>query len=145
MRHRKPIHRLGRNPSHRKALVRNLLTSLIENESIKTTIGRCKVLKQEVDKLITLGKKGTLHARRLAAQTLFTDNAVHKLFSDIAPRFAERHGGYSRIIPLGQRHGDAAEIGIIELVGSEHVTAAAIERKLEKEEAPEAVEKKEEE
>ncbi len=143
MRHRKPIHRLGRNPSHRKALVRNLLTSLIENESIKTTMGRCKVLKQEVDKLITLGKKGTLHARRLAAQTLFTDKAVAKLF-EIAPRFAERHGGYSRIIPLGQRHGDAAEIGIIELIGSEHVTTAAIEKKLKQEEAPEA-EKKDEE
>ncbi|MBM4352219.1 MAG: 50S ribosomal protein L17 [Deltaproteobacteria bacterium] len=137
MRHRKPIHRLGRNPSHRKALVRNLLTSLIENFSIKTTLGRCKVLKQEVDKLITLGKKGTLHARRLAAQTLFTDAAVAKLFSEIAPRFADRHGGYSRIIPLGQRRGDAAETGIIELIGSEHVTTAAMEKKLDKEEKKE--------
>lgn len=133
MRHRKPIHRLGRNPSHRKALVRNLLTSLIENESIKTTLGRCKVLKLEVDKLITIGKKGTLAARRLAAETLFTDSAVAKLFGEIAPRFAERHGGYSRIIPLGQRRGDAADIAIIELVGSEHVTTAATERKIEKE------------
>jgi len=100
-------------------MLRNLLTSLVEHEAIETTHARCKVLKREVDKLITLGKKGTLHARRLAARTLFTPESVQKLFDELGPRFAERPGGYCRIIQRGPRRGDSAPMSIIELLSED--------------------------
>jgi large subunit ribosomal protein L17 len=111
--------------SHRKSLLRNLLTSLVDHERLETTHVRCKVLKREFDKLVTTAKKGTLHHKRLVASVLFRKDMVTKLFEELAPRYADRHGGYSRIIPRGRRRGDAAEVSIIELLGSEAKTAAA--------------------
>lgn len=116
MKHRNHMKKLGRSVSHRKAMIRNLLTSLLTEEKIQTTQTRCKVLKREVEKLITLGKKNTLNARRIAASRLYTKEAVAKLFGEIAPRFQGRPGGYSRIMLLGPRRGDAASMGIIELL-----------------------------
>ena len=116
MRHRKPLKKLSRSPAHRRAMIRNLLTSLITHEAIETTQTRCKVLKREVDKLITLGKKGSVHARRIAATRLFGKEVVAKLFDEIAPRYEGRHGGYSRIMLLGPRLGDAAERAMIQLL-----------------------------
>ena len=141
MRHRKAMKKLGRNGSHRKAMIRNLLTSLVEHERIETTHTRCKVLKREMDKLITYGKKGTLHHRRLAAQVLFRKDLVTKLFDELAPRYDGRPGGYSRVIPRGPRLGDGAPICIIELLGADE--KVEFKKRLVKEpdstpEAPEA-------
>ena len=116
MRHQKAYKSLGRGPAHRKAMIRNLLTSLVEHERIETTHTRCKMLKREVEKLITLGKRGTLHHRRLVAEVLFRKDLVTKLFDELTPRFKDRHGGYTRIIPRGFRRGDAAPVSIIEFV-----------------------------
>jgi large subunit ribosomal protein L17 len=131
MRHRRTAKKLGRGGAHRKAMIRNLLTSLVTHEKIQTTKLRCKVLKREVDKLITLGKKGTVHARRLAAERLYTKDAVSKLFDELAPRYTERAGGYSRIMLTGPRRGDAADMGIIELLPAETTAAPAAEEKTE--------------
>ncbi len=119
MRHQKGYKKLGRDGAHRKAMIRNLLTSLVEHERIETTHARCKMLKREADKLVTLGKKGTLHHRRQAAEVLFRRDLVAKLFDELAPRFKERCGGYTRIIPRGFRRGDAAPVSIIEFVSEE--------------------------
>ncbi len=119
MKHRNSKKKLGRGGPHRKAMIRNLLTSLLEHEAIETTHMRCKVVKREVEKLITLGKRGTLNARRVAASRLFGPLAVQKLFDEIAPRFADRPGGYSRILMLGRRRGDGAPNCIIELLGED--------------------------
>jgi len=118
--------------SHRKSLIRNLLTSLVDHERLETTHVRCKVLKREFDKLVTTAKKGTLHHKRLAASILFRKDMVTKLFEELAPRYAARAGGYSRIIPRGRRRGDAAEVSIIELIGSEAKTEAKIAAAAEK-------------
>lgn len=123
MNHRNHMKKLGRSVAHRKAMIRNLLTSLLTNEKIQTTQTRCKVLKREVEKLITLGKRNTLNARRIAASRLYTKESVAKLFDEIAPRFHDRQGGYSRIMLLGPRRGDAAEMGIIELLPDGNVPA----------------------
>jgi large subunit ribosomal protein L17 len=123
MNHRNHMKKLGRSVSHRKAMIRNLLTSLLVNEKIQTTKVRCKVLKREVEKLITLGKKDTVHARRIAASRLYTKEAVARLFNDIAPRFKDRHGGYTRIMLIGPRRGDAADMGIIEILPDENAPA----------------------
>jgi large subunit ribosomal protein L17 len=125
MRHRKPLKKLSRSPAHRRALIRNLLTSLITHGAIETTQTRCKVLKREVDKLITLGKKGSVHARRIAATRLFGKDAVGKLFDEIAPRYEDRHGGYSRILLLGPRLGDAAERAMIQLLPADEQAGSA--------------------
>ena len=116
MRHRKRGRQLGRNTKHRLALFRNLVTSLLEHERIETTEAKAKELRGITDKLITLGKQGTLHARRGALRVLRTKQSVTKLFEDIAKRFPERHGGYTRIIKTRQRPGDAAKLVAIELV-----------------------------
>jgi large subunit ribosomal protein L17 len=116
MRHRKQGKKLNMKNAHRKAVIRNMLTSLIEHEQIQTTAVRCKLLKREMDKLVTLGKKGTLHARRTAAGRLFTPESVQKLFNELAPRYEGRHGGYTRVYRLGQRRGDGAHVGIIQLL-----------------------------
>ncbi len=116
MRHRKRGRQLGRNTKHRLALFRNLATSLMEHERIETTEAKAKELRGITDRLITLGKQGTLHARRGALRVLRTKETVSKLFDDIAKRFSDRHGGYTRIIKTRQRPGDAAKLVAIELV-----------------------------
>ncbi|MGE4426279.1 MAG: 50S ribosomal protein L17 [Solirubrobacteraceae bacterium] len=117
MRHQKTRHKLSRDSSHRKALLRNLCKEVIEHERIQTTEAKAKALKPEIEKLITLAKRGDLHARRQALSQLGQDKfSVHKLFEDIAPRYQERPGGYTRILKLGPRKSDATEIVLIELV-----------------------------
>jgi len=116
VRHRKRGRQLGRNTKHRLALFRNLATSLMEHERIETTEAKAKELRGITDKLITLGKQGTLHARRGALRVLRTKETVSKLFDDVAKRFPDRHGGYTRIIKTRQRPGDAAKLVAIELV-----------------------------
>ncbi|MGK2856461.1 MAG: 50S ribosomal protein L17 [Thermoanaerobaculia bacterium] len=108
--------RLGRNSSHRKALFRNQLASLIESERIVTTLVKAKELRPIAEKFVTLGKKGTLHARRTAGRAIASDTLLKKLFEDIAPRMADRAGGYTRIVKLGPRRGDGAEMAILEFV-----------------------------
>lgn len=116
MRHRKKGRSLSRSPSHRRALLRNMATSLFEHERITTTTARAKELRPYAERLITLAKRGDLHARRLAARRIADRGVLGKLFDDIAPRYAERPGGYTRILKLGNRKGDAAEMALIELV-----------------------------
>jgi len=117
MRHQKTRYKLSRDSAHRKALLMNLSKELIEHERIKTTEAKAKAVKPEIEKLITLAKRGDLHARRQALATLSQDKtAVHKLFTEVAPRYAERPGGYTRIMKLGPRRSDATEMVYIELV-----------------------------
>ncbi|MDF1580444.1 MAG: 50S ribosomal protein L17 [Desulfuromonadales bacterium] len=116
MRHNNTGRRLGRNSSHRKAMMRNMVTSLLEHEKITTTDARAKELRKLADKLITLGKRGDLHARRQAMEVIFDKTVVAKLFERIAPRYADRPGGYTRIVKLGLRSGDNASTSMIELV-----------------------------
>jgi len=119
MRHLKQGRKLGRTTAHRKALLRNLATALLEHERIITTEPKAKELRRVADKLVTLGKRGNLHARRQALQVVHTNAVVQKLFNEIAPRFAGRQGGYTRILRLGYRPGDAAAMAVIELVDSQ--------------------------
>jgi len=123
MRHLKQGRKLGRTTAHRKALLRNLATALLEHERIITTEPKAKELRRVADKLVTLGKRGNLHARRQALQTVRSNSVVQKLFNEIAPRFAERQGGYTRVLRLGYRPGDAAAMAIIELVDA-HINGA---------------------
>ncbi|HWX74813.1 MAG TPA: 50S ribosomal protein L17 [Solirubrobacteraceae bacterium] len=117
MRHQKSRGKLSRDSAHRKALLMNLSKEIIEHERITTTQAKAKAVKPEVERLITLAKRGDLHARRQALSTLAQDKfAVHKLFVDLAPRYAERPGGYTRILKLGPRRSDATEMVLIELV-----------------------------
>jgi large subunit ribosomal protein L17 len=117
MRHQKTRNKLSRDSAHRKALLMNLSKEIIEHERIKTTEAKAKAVKPEIEKLITLAKRGDLHARRQALSTLAQDKfAVHKLFVDIAPRYADRPGGYTRILKLGPRRSDSTEMVFIELV-----------------------------
>jgi len=117
MRHGKQRHKLSRDSSHRRALLRNLSRDLIEHERIKTSQAKAKAVKPEVEKLITLGKRGDLHARRRALSELGQDRfLVHKLFEEVAPRYAERPGGYTRIVKLGPRSSDSTEMVLLELV-----------------------------
>ncbi len=119
MRHLKQGRKLGRTSAHRKALLRNLATALLEHERILTTEPKAKELRRIADKLVTLGKRGNLHARRQALQVVQSNAVVQKLFNEIAPRFAERQGGYTRILRLGYRPGDAAAMAVIELVDAQ--------------------------
>ncbi len=116
MRHARGYRRLNRTHEHRKALFANMAGSLIEHEQIKTTLPKAKELKRVMDKLITLGKRGDLHARRQAASQLKQDAYVQKLFDVLGPRYAERAGGYTRVLKAGFRYGDMAPMAIIELV-----------------------------
>ncbi len=120
MRHRNAGFKLGRNTSHRRAMLRNLVTSIILNDRVETTITKCKASKPLVEKMITLGKRGDVHARRQAAAYLMTPDAVDRLFGTVAPRYGARSGGYSRVTRLGPRKGDASEMAYIELLGAEH-------------------------
>lgn len=119
MRHNKSGKRLGRNSSHRTAMMRNMVTSLFAHEKITTTDIRAKELRKIADKMITLGKRGDLHARRQALQVIRDRKVVGKLFDLVAPRYKDRPGGYTRIIKLGQRTGDNASLSLIELVEEE--------------------------
>jgi large subunit ribosomal protein L17 len=119
MRHRQSGKRLGRNTSHRKAMLRNMVTSLFEHEKITTTDARAKELRPIAEKLITQAKRGDLHARRLVTEVVRDRKTVAKLFERIAPRFAARPGGYTRIIKLGHRLGDNAALSMITLVEEE--------------------------
>jgi len=119
MRHNKSGKRLGRNSSHRKAMMRNMVTSLFAHEKITTTDIRAKELRKIADKMITLGKRGDIHARRQAMQVIRDRKVVGKLFDLVAPRYKDRPGGYTRIIKLGQRAGDNASLSLIELVEEE--------------------------
>lgn len=119
MRHRNYRRKLSRNTEHRRALLRNLVTSLILEERIETTAPKAKAARAVAEELITLGKRGDLHARRLAASYCMTGPAVKKLFDDVAKRYDSRHGGYTRIIRAGWRAGDGADMAILELVGTE--------------------------
>jgi large subunit ribosomal protein L17 len=117
MRHQKKRHKLGRDAAHRKALLANLSKELIEHERIETTEAKAKAVKPEVEKLITLARRGDLHARRQALSALGQDKfAVYKLFEEIAPRYSERPGGYTRIMKLGPRKSDSTEMALLELV-----------------------------
>ena len=119
MRHRNAGFKLGRNTSHRRAMLRNLVTSVILNDRVETTITKCKASKPLVEKMITLGKRGDVHARRQAAAYLMTPQAVDRLFATVAPRYGSRNGGYSRVVRTGPRKGDASEMAFIELLGAE--------------------------
>jgi large subunit ribosomal protein L17 len=125
MRHKVAGFKLKRDVSDRRALLRNLVTSVIAEERIITTVTKAKAVKPLVDKMITLGKTDTLHARRQAASYLMTPDSVKKLFEKLGTRFGQRQGGYTRITRLGWRKGDGAEQAILELVGSELVKRAA--------------------
>lgn len=125
MRHRKAGFKLKRNLSSRRALLRGLVTSVIENERIVTTVPKAKAAKPLVEKMITLAKDDTLHARRQAAAFLQTPESVKKLFDKLGARFGQRTGGYTRLVRLGWRQGDGAETAMLELVGSELVKRAA--------------------
>jgi len=117
MRHRKTRHKLSRDSSHRRALLRNLSREVIEHERIETSQAKAKAVKPEVEKLITLAKRGDLHARRRALSALGQDKfVVHKLFEEVAPRYSERAGGYTRIVKLGPRRSDSTEMVYLELV-----------------------------
>jgi len=116
MNHRKTGRKLGRTSAHRKALFRNMVTSLFEHEQIRTTDAKAKELRGVAEKMITLGKRGTLHARRQALRTIRSKEVTSKVFGELAERYRDRPGGYTRVIKLGQRAGDAAPMAIIELV-----------------------------
>jgi large subunit ribosomal protein L17 len=124
MRHRRAGKKLGRDSAHRKGLYSNLAGALIEHGRIKTTEAKAKAVKPFAEQMITLGKRGDLHARRLALAELRSQDVVHLLFADVAPRFADRPGGYTRIVKLGPRFGDAAEMVYLELVDYEPAGAA---------------------
>ena len=116
MKHRIKGKKLNRSSSHRKALFKNMAQAIIKHEQIITTLPKAKTMKPIIDKLITLGKKGSLHARRRAFSQLRDNNMVSKLFGDLATRYAERQGGYSRVLKAGYRYGDAAAMAVLELV-----------------------------
>ena len=117
MRHRRTRHKLSRDSAHRKALLRTMSKQLIEHERIRTSQAKAKAVKPEVEKMITLAKRGDLHARRLLLSKLGQDKfAVHKLVEEIAPRYSERPGGYTRIVKLGPRRSDSTEMVFLELV-----------------------------
>ena len=123
MNHRKTGRKLGRTSAHRKALFRNMVTSLLEHEQIRTTDAKAKELRGVAERMITLGKRGTLHARRQALRTIRSKEVTSKVFDELADRYRERPGGYTRVIKLGQRAGDAAPMAIIELVDRDEQAA----------------------
>jgi large subunit ribosomal protein L17 len=122
MRHQKKTVKLGRTAEHRKALLANQVCSLIEHQRIKTTLAKAKAVRPLAEKMVTLGKKGSLHARRTALATLRQADAVKKLFDEIAPRTTDRNGGYTRIVKLGQRKSDSAPVAFIEWVDAPAAT-----------------------
>lgn len=146
MRHLNGYRKLGRVSSHRRAMLRNMATSLVLHERIETTVPKAKELRGLVEKMITLGKRGDLHARRQAASYLFDDEAVRKVFADLAPRFKDRNGGYTRILKKGPRFGDGADMAFLELVDfqaeAEKKSGKAAAAPVEKKKAVKAPKKK---
>jgi large subunit ribosomal protein L17 len=136
MRHQKKTIKLGRTAEHRKALLANQVCSLIEHERVKTTLAKAKAVRPLAEKMVTLGKRGSIHARRTALATLRQKRAVGKLFDDIAPRSTDRNGGYTRIVKLGQRKSDSAPMAFIEWVDM----AEVVEEKAPKEKKPKSKE-----
>ncbi len=138
MRHARGYRRLNRTHEHRKALFANMAGSLIEHEQIKTTLPKAKELRRIVEKLVTLGKRGDLHARRLAVSKIRDEKAVAKLFEVIGPRYKDREGGYARVLKAGFRYGDMAPMAIIEFVDRDvDAKGAADKARLAEEEAAE--------
>ena len=135
MRHRRQGKQLSRTASHRKAMLRNMVTSLFEHEAIKTTVPKAREARRVAEKLITKAKKGDLHSRRLAARYIRSDTVVKKLFEEIAPWYADRPGGYTRIIKIGNRLGDGGEIGRLELVKTGDALEADIKAREERAQA----------
>jgi large subunit ribosomal protein L17 len=129
MRHRKGGKKLGRNPAHRRALLRNLVTALFKYEQIETTDAKAKALRPVAEKMITLAKRGDLHARRQALAFIQEKKVVHKLFEEIAKKYMDRQGGYIRIIKKGIRKGDAAPISIVQLIPTEETKAEVVSEK----------------
>ena len=119
MRHRKAGNKLGRNTSHRRALLRNLVTSVVVEDRVETTLAKAKAVRPLIEKMITLGKRGDVHSRRQAAAYLMTPDSVTRLFATVAPRYGDRNGGYLRIIHTGFRKGDGGEKAVLELLGAE--------------------------
>ncbi len=131
MRHLKAGKKLGRNTSHRRALLRNLATSVILEERIETTVAKAKAVRPQVERLVTLGKRGDVTARRSAASYLQTREALDKLFDTIGPRMGDREGGYTRIIRTGFAKGNGAEKAFLELLGSEKIIAEKQKKRAE--------------
>ena len=119
MRHRKAGNKLGRNTSHRRALLRNLVTSVVVEDRVETTLAKAKAVRPLIEKMITLGKRGDVHSRRQAAAFLMTPDSVTRLFATVAPRYGDRNGGYLRIVHTGFRKGDGGEKAVLELLGAE--------------------------
>ncbi len=120
MRHLVASKKLGRNSAQRKALLRNLVTSFLEKERIRTTLAKAKATRPLAEKMITLSRTNSLHARRRALKFIYKQDVVKKMFEEIGPRFSERPGGYTRIVKLGPRDGDGTEMAMLEMIGSEH-------------------------
>lgn len=116
MRHRNKVRHLNRTAEHKRALMRNMTTSLVKNERVRTTLAKARELKRYAEPLVTKARRGDDHARRMVAREIHDKDALWKLFEEIGPRFAERPGGYTRVLKLGSRQGDAAEMAIIEFV-----------------------------
>ena len=131
MRHGNINRKLNRTHEHRKAMFANMVCSLIEHEQIQTTLPKAKELKKIIDKYITLGKKGSLHSRRMAISRLRQNSAVTKLFEILAPRYKKRNGGYSRVLKAGFRYGDAAPLAVIELIDRDISAKGAKDKELE--------------
>jgi large subunit ribosomal protein L17 len=129
MRHQVKKGYLGRNTAHRRALLRNLVTSFLEKERVRTTLAKARSVRPVAEKMITLGKRGTLHARRQALAYMTKEAAVQKLFDELGPRYKERPGGYTRIVKLGTRAGDGASMAMLELVGAEFKAKAKKKKK----------------
>jgi large subunit ribosomal protein L17 len=132
MRHRKAVPKLGRTAAHRRALLRNLATSLLDKERLFTTEAKAKALRPYAERLITLGKRGTLHARRHALRFVHGAEVARKLFDELAPRYAQRAGGYTRIVKVGARPGDAASMAMIQLLPAGEKTRAELAAKKRK-------------
>lgn len=136
MRHRVRAGKLGRNPYHRKAMYRNLVTSLLEHGRVRTTDAKAKGVRALAEKMITLGKRGDLHARRRAMRVIRTRDVAAKVFDELADRFRDRPGGYTRIMKLGIRSGDAASMSIIELVGADEDSKQVVKKASKRTKAP---------
>ncbi len=139
MRHRNTIKKLGRTAAHRKATMANLASALLQHKHIQTTDAKARVARRFTERLITLAKQGTLHARRIAFQRLKQKSAVKALFDEVAPRFKDRNGGYTRMVKLGRRSGDGAPVAVLELVGFE----TAVKKQKDREARVEAKKEKE--
>lgn len=129
MRHLKDGRKLNRTAAHRNALMRNLVKALLIREQIRTTDAKAKELRRHADRIVTLGKKGTIHARRLAYVYLGSRKLVKRLFDEVAPRFQGRAGGYTRVLKIGPRHGDAAPVSLVEFTERTGTSAGKVEEK----------------